>query len=138
MAWRVTEADVASIIEMDEDDPISVAPFIETANAITDYVAAQDTNGLLSTALLVEIEKYLAAHCYEYRDQAYESRSTEGASAKFQGQFGMGFDSNKWGQMAKRLDVTGTLAKMDKTAPRATFSWLGLPPSQQTDYVDRD
>lgn len=136
MAWRTTEEDVRAIISTDSDNLI--APFIDTATAVVDYVESEDDNDVLTDALLREIEKYLAAHFYEHLDQAYTSKSTDGASAAFQGQFGMGLDSSKWGQTAKRLDVTGTLAAMDRTKHKITVEWLGKPVSEQTAYTDRD
>lgn len=137
MAWRVTNEEVRALI--DTGDPnLSVAPFIDTANALTDYVAAQDTSSMLNAALLKEIEKYLAAYAYEFLDPQYTEKKTGDAEAKFQGEFGMGFDSNKWGQHAKRLDVTGTLDSLDRPKHKVSLAWLGLPPSEQTDYVDRD
>lgn len=136
MAWRTTEPEVRAIISA--DDALPLGSFIDTASAVVDYVVSKDTGGALTTAMLVQIEKYLAAHLYEYRDPAYASKGEGGASASFQGQFGMGLDSNKWGQMAKRLDVTGTLASMDRTKHVVGVEWLGKAPSEQTDYVDRD
>ena len=51
----------------------------------------------------------------------------------------MGFDATLYGQTAKRLDVTGYLAKLDKPdRPKAGSIWLGKAPSEQTDYEDRD
>ena len=137
MAWRVTNEEVRALI--DTGDPnLSVAPFIDTATALTDYVSAQDTLGMLNAALLKEIEKYLAAHFYEHLDPQYTEKTTGDAEAKFQGEFGMGLDGSKWGQTAKRLDVTGTLDSLDRPKHKVSLAWLGLPPSQQTDYVDRD
>ena len=136
MAWRVTNEEVRALI--DADDSLSVAPFIDTATALTDYVSAQDTLGMLNAALLKEIEKYLAAHFYEHLDPQYIEKKTGDAEAKFQGEFGMSFDGSKWGQTAKDLDVTGTLASLSRPKHKVSLAWLGLPPSQQTDYVDRD
>lgn len=137
MAWRVTEDEVRAIVETEED--LSLYPFIESANAITDYVSSKDSNSVLTTALLKEIEKCLAAHFYSRRDLPYQQKKTGEASATFQGKTGMGFDSTFWGQDAKRLDVSGCLARLDKEPrPTASAVWLGLPPSDQTDYEDRD
>lgn len=135
MAWRTTEPEVRGVV--DSDSTISVEPFIKAANALTDHVSSKDTAGILTTALLAEIEKYLAAHFYAIRDPQYQAKRTERASAEFQGKTGMGLDLTHWGQQAKLLDVTGTLAALDK-GKRAGVAWLGLPPSDQTDYMDRD
>lgn len=136
MAWRVTQEDVRELIETDTE--LNLAPFIDTATALTDYVSGQDTLSVLTTALLKEIEKYLAAHFYEHRDQMYSSKKTGDANAKFQGEWGMGLDSSKWGQTAKMLDITGTLTALSKGVKRVGLAWLGLPHSEQTAYEDRD
>lgn len=141
MAWRTTQEDVRAIIDTgDEDaaDEINVAPFIQTATALVDYVASKDTAGILTTALAEQLERYLAAFFYEFKDPQYASKATEGAKATFQGEYGLGFDLNKWGQVALRLDVTGTLAELNKPTPTATIEWLGKPPSEQTAYEDRN
>ena len=136
MAVRVTEPEVAALIET--NTTLSLAPFIATAKALTDHVSSKDSNGLLTAALLVEIEKYLAAHFYEYRDSQYIEKKTGDASAVFQGQFGKRFDSSKWGQTALMLDVSGTLASLNSTRSKAKGSWVGKKASEQTDYEDRD
>ena len=136
MAQRTNEVAVRAII--DDDSAVDVAAFIDTAVAVTDYVASQDSAGILTTALLFQIETYLAAHFYEHLDPQYTSKVTGDAEGRFQGEFGVGLDSSKWGQTAKRMDVTGTLASMDRGKRAVTVSWLGKPPSEQIDYVDRD
>ncbi len=136
MAWRVTEREVREIIPTAE--LVSIKPFIDAANALTNYVNSKDSQNLLTSALLTSIEKYLAAHFYEHRDPQYDEKKTGDASAVFQGEWGMGLDSSKWGQTAKMLDVTGLLTSLSKGVTRVSMEWLGLPPSEQTAYVDRD
>lgn len=136
MAWRVTEEQVREII--DTDTQISVAPFIATASALVDYVASKDSAGALTNALLVQIEQWLTAHFYAIRDPQPQEEQTGKAKAVYQGRTDLGLDLTHWGQQAKRLDVTGCLASIDRTKRRAQAAWLGLPPSEQTDYVDRD
>ncbi len=137
MAWRTTREAVRAIIETDSN--VNVDVFIDTANTLVTYVVTKDTASVLTTALLIKIEEYLAAHFYALKDPQYEQKKTDKASATFQGKTAMGFDSTWWGQTAKRLDVSGTLAILDKEPrAKASLSWLGLPPSEQTDLVDRD
>jgi len=137
MALRVREDEVRAII--DNDPNISMVPFIEMANALTDHVSSQDSNSILNDTLLIQIEKNLAAHFYAHRDLQFASHTIEKTSADFQGKTGMGLDSTLWGQNAKRFDLTGTLARLDtEPRPKASFLWLGLPPSQQTPYTLRD
>lgn len=137
MAWRTTQEEVKTIIETDDD--LSIAPFLDAANALTDYVVTQDSGSILTTSMKEQIEKWLAAFFYETRDQGYLEKDTLDAEAVFQGKTGMGFDANFWGQRAKVLDITGTLQRLDtRPRPKASLTWLGKPVSQQTDYVDRD
>ena len=136
MAWRVTNEEVRAII--DDDSLISVTPFIDTATALTDRVAAQDSGGILSVAILKEIEKYLAAFFYSLRDPGFMEKKTGDASAVFDGQTGLGLDYNRYGQQAKMLDETGFLDTLSSKKHQVAIGWLGLPPSEQTDYVDRD
>lgn len=135
MAWRTSKEEVRAII--DTDSNINVAPFIDTANALTNHVSSQDAANILTTALLLQIETYLAAHFYSRRDPQYQTKKTGDASAEFQGRTGLRLDSTYWGQDAMTLDVTGTLRALSKGA-RASIAWLGLPPSEQTDYMDRN
>lgn len=134
MAWRVTQEEVRGIV--DTDAKFSIAPFIDAATALTDYVSGQDSDGVLNAALLKEIEKNLAAHFYALKDPQYIEKKTGDASAVFQGQTGKGLDYTPWGQTAKDLDVSGTLATIGQKTVR--LSWLGKPPSEQTAYEDRD
>ena len=138
MAIRVTEEEVGSVIDWDCTN-IDLKPFITVANVIADKVSscASDKGLSLTSAQLKEIERYLAAHLYALRDAQYQSKSTERASATFQGQTGMGLDLTWWGQTAKVLDFSGCLAAYSAGA-RASLSWLGKAPSDQTNYEDRD
>lgn len=136
MAQRTNATKVRAII--DDDSDVDISAQIDTAVALTDYVESQDTDSMLTTALLLEIETYLAAHFYEHLDPQFSEKKTGEASAKFQGEFGKGLESSKWGQTAKRLDVTGMLGALDTGAGLSTITWLGKPVSDQIDYVDRD
>lgn len=133
---RVTEQEVSAIIKI--DGTLSVAPFIDVATALVDYVVAQDANSILTSALLIQIEKFLAAHFYAHRDQQYIQKKTGDASAAFQLKVDLGLNSTQWGQTAMRLDVSGTLASLNTAKGRASLSWLGYKKSEQTDYADRD
>ena len=133
---RVTEAAVRLIIDTDAD--ISLIPFIDVATALTDYVASKDSSGVLTTALLLQIEKWLAAHFYAIRDPQPQEEKTGDASAVHQGRTDLRLNLTHWGGQAIVLDVTGTLAQLDRTKHRVSVQWLGLAPSAQTVYVDRD
>lgn len=131
MAVRTSKTKVAEIVAVESS--ISVTPFIRAANLLTDEVDSADTGNTLSADLLTEIETYLAAHFYTFRDQQYESKTTGRASAKFQGQTGKGLDSSFYGQTAKMLDTTGYLKSLDSTGRRKVgVTWLG------TEFEDLD
>lgn len=136
MAVRTTEAAVRKLI--DTDPNFDVGPFIDAATALTDYVVTQDTASVLTTALLLQIETYLAAHFYEHLDPQYTEKVTGDAEGKFQGEWGKNFESSKWGQTAMTLDVTGTLAALSKGRIAASVIWLGKPVSEQIEYQNRD
>ncbi len=120
MAIRTTAARVEGIIEV---CGISLTPFIRLANVLTDRVAANNAEGCLDSAGLIELETLLAAHFYTLRDQQYQSRSTGRASATFQGRTDMGLNSSYYGQMAIALDCTGTLADLGRR--NVGMAWLG-------------
>lgn len=133
MAWRVTEREVRLVVETDDDT--LVAPFIDIANALVDDLESEDANSSLSAAMLKQIEILLSAHFYSHLDQPYIAKSTGGASGSFQGQFGMGLDSTRWGQSAKRLDKTGYLAQLDKGRSKVGGRWLGKASTNWEGYT---
>ena len=136
MAFRCTEEQVRSLV--DSDDDVRLQPFITTANVLTDDVSAEYTGSLISAATLIEIEKYLAAHFYEHRDQALASEKTGDASGDYQGEWGKGLNGSSWGQTAMLLDKTGYLKLLSKGRRVVSIGWGGLPPSEQTAVEDRD
>ena len=138
MALRATDSDVRDAADL--DPTINLLVFMRAANKIVDYVVTQDADGLLSTGLLKDIETFVAAHfAVCNRDKQYTSKSTGGASGSFQGQYAMRLESTDPGQTAMLLDVTGTLKQLNEARrPKIRVQWLGKPPSEQIDYVDRD
>ncbi len=138
MARTVTNA-VKGILGRQYDGETSLLGFIETATALVTEVdtCATAMGVTLSSTMLELIERWLAAHYYAHSDQLFAKKKTGDASATFQGEFGKGLDSTQYGQTAKRLDTSGCLASLDKGS-KASMEWLGLPVSEQTDYIDRD
>ena len=136
MAFRCTEEQVRSLV--DSDNKVRIKPFITTANVLTTDLSSEDSGSLLSASTLIEIEKYLAAHFYEHRDQALASQKTGDASGEYQGEWGKGLNGSSWGQTAMLLDKTGYLASLNKGRKVVSIGWGGLPPSEQTAYEDRD
>lgn len=113
--------------------------YIATASAVVDRVVTCATAKAvtLSAVELELIERWLSAHFYCMSDAPYASHSHLGRSASFQGQTGMYLEATKYGQTAAALDPSGCLVAISKNQ-RASFSWLGKRPSEQTDYADRD
>ena len=144
MAVRTKEQDVKDVLgdnygaKRDGSLP-SVRIFIKGASIIVDQMlaCASRKGRTVTTAEAEYIECLMAAHLYMMSDKAYASRSTVQASASFQGQTGMGFESTDYGQQAMRVDPSGCLANIDKRQV-AGGAWLGKPPSEQIPYEDRD
>lgn len=136
---RTTAADVEDLLAGDYDGSTSLAVHIATATAIVDRVEACAANKdiTLSDAELELIERWLAAHSYAMVDQPYQSKTTGRASATFQGRTGMRLEATKYGQQAMAVDYSGCLNAIGQRKTAGGF-WLGRPPSEQTDYRDRD
>lgn len=139
MAWRTTAPKVEDILGDNYDGKTRLVGFINTANALTTEVAtcAANRQATLSSTLLERIECWLAAHFYGHHDQFYKEKETGKARAIFQGETGMGLQSTQYGQTAITLDTSGCLKAMSE-GKRGSISWLGLPPSEQTAYENRD
>ena len=113
---------------IDCDETLNLDVFIARANAVTNYVASKDTAGVLAAnGLLEPIETILACHYYRLRDPQYSAKATGGASGSF-------VTTDYW-EEAKRLDVTGTLAAMEK-GNHVQIIWMGTPKSEQPYYWD--
>jgi hypothetical protein len=143
MSVRTTSTAVQRVLggHYDAAGQPALDAFIKTAAILTDQVAAQTSAPTASE--LAEIECYLSAHFYAHADQITQSRNTGGASGQFMGQTAMVLTGTQYGQTAMLLDWTGYLAKRSKeveTGQRRVASgiWLGLPPSEQLDFEDRD
>ena len=136
MAFRVEPSEIRDIIP-DYDENIPLQPFRKMANALTDRVAAQDSDSVLGTAELAIIEQCLAAHFYESRDHDLSEVKTDNASGVFTGQFGMGLDRTRHGQNAMLFDETGYLRQISKGKVVCSIEWGGKAPDDQVDAVDR-
>lgn len=122
MAFRTTEEAVAGIIEVDSD--ISLTPFIETANNLTNRVAAGSLAVTLTTLEL--IERWLSAHFYAQRDPRVTSERAGSVWASYQSAVTYGLKNTHYGQMAIALDPTGILKGLSEGIRRAGVTWLGL------------
>ena len=139
---RTTSTNVIAILISDKqyDSSIALDAFIDTATALVDRVVtcAAEKGITHSSTELELIERWLAAHFYLHADQPFKSNKTGDASAVYQGEFGKSLKSTRYGQTALTLDHSGCLKSLSKGKTVARFIWGGLPPSEQTDYVDRD
>lgn len=147
MAIRTTEVAVKEILGVQYDSlrQPSIYPYMEAAAVLIDRMieCATEEGVTHSAAELEIIERWLAAHFYGQMDQMYSSKSTDGASASFQGQWAKYLDNTRYGQMAMKLDKSGCLetagADTGQTGRRVAGGfWLGKVPSEQTDYPNRD
>jgi hypothetical protein len=109
MPARVGAADVTAIIDTTLTEP-QVDAFIEAAHQIVEHNLSGSS---LSTKLLVEIERYIAAHLITLRDPRVSSEGADGLSFRYQGTTGEGLRASHYGQTAITLDPTGTLAALD-------------------------
>lgn len=104
---RVTDADVKEIL----DTMIDTTPFITAANLlVTDKLGSSD----LSTSMLKEIERWLAAHFVCARDPRARTESIGAATKTYEGQAGLRLSSTRYGQNVMLLDTTNTLASLGK------------------------
>jgi hypothetical protein len=134
---RATANDVRAAVPVLEG--ASLDQYIETANALTSYIASKDSGSILTSTLLRKIETYLAAHYYALFDPQYASKATDGASGNFiVGQSGQGLNATHWGQQAIALDLTGTLADIAQGGATIDITWLGQPVNEQVDYWDKN
>lgn len=115
MAVRTTQEEVRSVLGIASDSDIAMYPFINTATNIVSRISTNATASsiTISSSELQKIEAYLAAHFYALAyPQSVENQAGK-SRAKYMGKTDMGFDYTSWGQMAKAMDVTGTLSGMD-------------------------
>ena len=114
---RVTDAEVKQIIDTTISD---VSPFITVASLQVDRIAAK---GVLGTAELKEIERWLSAHFIAIRDKRTIKDTVGDTSHTYEGKTDMGLNFTRYGQQALLLDTTGTLAESGKR--KATVTYLG-------------
>lgn len=115
MANRAVFGDVEAILDTELTDS-EITAYITTANLLVTQALGTSS---LSTALLTQIEAYLAAHLITVtRERKAQSTSGEGG-VKFEGQTGMRLEATMYGQMAMVLDSTGNLSTLTQPARRA-------------------
>lgn len=140
-----TTSTVVKDILLDDYGPLrdgtepSLTPFIDAASVVVDRVAtsAAAKGKTLTETELANIESWLAAHFYVMSDQV----SAEGKSGerwyKYQGQTGMMLDASKYGQTAKLLDYSGSLAALQGRKV-AALNWLGKTTGEKLEFEERN
>lgn len=133
-----TPSAVQSILGRHYDRSTDLTPFIETAARITQRVASKDAGAELTSVDLELIERWLAAHFYAQADPILQSTSVGKSGGVFEGKTDMGLKNTRYGLQALALDASGYLTKISNGVVKVGMKWLGKPPSEQTDYEDRD
>jgi len=128
---RVTATEVKQILDTSLDDAI-VDVFIIVGNQLTDSVADNDSEGLLDSARLKEIERWLSAHFTAIRDVRADMEKAGDVSQSFQYKVDLNLNQTQYGQQAILLDITGYLARLQKEAEdggkvRASMYAMGTP-----------
>ena len=120
MATRSTSDDVRKVLGKDYDweRMPDLTPMIDSAAALVARVTSVALSAKSISLTAVEQElvmRWLSAHFYQAQDKGYASKSTQGASASFQGQKGQtGLETTEYGKRAILLDYSGVLDAIDK------------------------
>ena len=129
---------VREIIDTDLTD-LQINNFINIA-----YYIAIPLTGLLGEcgggSMHCEIIKVLAAHFITLRERQAKSESVAGEwSISYLGRDGLGLDASLYGQNAKSMDCSGTLAKLGmKRATMAAITYYDMESSsfEPSDVID--
>lgn len=131
MTVRVSEAEVREIIDVDAT--LSLTPFITVASLLVDEQVAP---GGASTAMLKEIERWLAAHFVAVRDPRETSKGIDSASVSYEAmRMGEGLKGTRYGQQALALDSSGKLTDLNKAKAQFTALNTYVEPGSQSPYV---
>lgn len=107
---RVTANEVKEIFDTDLEDA-SLSAFINSANLLVTALLT----GKYSTAILKDIEKWLAAHFAAHMDPVAENEEMGDGKNKYMlGKRGMGLEGTPYGAQVKLLDYLGILAEAGK------------------------
>jgi len=115
---RTTIEDVEYILDDTELDDDVLESFINGANV---FVTANLTGKSLSTDLLTEIERWIAAHMISStRERMAAKEGAGGAEITYTGKWGEGLALTPYGQMAISLDTSNTLMALSEGKRTAT------------------
>ena len=124
MANRVTTAELKEIVDTSETD---LDIFITAANVIvTDYLTSES----LSSDLMKQIEKYLAAHIFASTNKGREAKKIKFAD-NFEEEYELpkavgGLKSTSYGQIVLLLDTSGELSNIGMKSAEITAIDLDL------------
>jgi len=128
MANRVTDAEVKEIISVTWD----TTPQIGIANVlVTKYLQGEDC---MTTELLKEIERFLAAHFVELKQRVLRSRKAGEATDTYATHVGMGFEATVFGQQALVMDCTSKLATLSEKKRKVIFAAMTPTLDSDTNY----
>lgn len=133
---RTTPDEVAQVIEVDFESIPDLSPFITIANLlVTEHCASYIP--AMSAERLTEIERWLAAHFYETRDELPVSeRLGRGMRNYNRPTEKMFLHQTKHGQNAMLLDSSGNLAALSSRSThgkKVGINWLGLHEGDEPD-----
>lgn len=123
---RTTAEDIIAILpDTTGLTETTIVPFMNSANV---FVTEALEKAGLTDAILIEIEKYMAAHMATFsKDRVSIEEGAGGAYIKFAGSFGKGLSQTQYGQMCVILDISGTLEALQNGKSKATsFAVLGV------------
>lgn len=118
---RVTASEVKELVDTELSDSV-VDSWIDVANELTTDI---QNAGNVSSSRLDNIEKLLAGHFLRTQDKDVASESVKDARFDFTGSFGKYLEQTRYGQQAKVLDPTGTLAQSEGQG-KATLDAYGV------------
>jgi hypothetical protein len=100
-------------VRADIPDDAVATPFIQSATLLVNRIAL---TGKCTDEEMIEIETWLAAHFYSIYEQATANEKAGPTSESKQHYVDAGFATTMWGTQAMLLDVSGTLAAINKKA----------------------
>lgn len=121
MAVRVTATEVLEIMAGDTElNEVTITPYINSASVFVDALLV----GKLRPSLLVEIEKWLAAHMASVaRERLIKQAGAGGAEVRYAGEWTQELSSTQFGQMVLMLDTSNTLRNLQDGVRQAwTFA----------------
>lgn len=107
---RITEDDLKEIINTNLSS-ITIEAFIQTATTLVDSVLIGKG---LSTTLLTEIEKYIAAHLIAFNSERQAYKKSVNETSETYGVLGKMLEGTTYGQTALMLDISGALLNAGK------------------------